>query len=544
MIKTDLSYNPYTMKTEVKFNGHAPRINSLVEKYDKLMLQEWIKLVPKIFYDEMNGYDFELEYSGTKADYEELEESFKKAGVTEKQVRLVLKKEILGREETSVKVEQLLQWLEEHRNRKFEYDGFKEKNAEVLDVSYPYIVIHGNAEIVPALADLHFVIENISSIEELENTILINIPILYCVKLESKSVLQNELKLLIKRQDVKQEQLFFIVSEGLCEETVARVLRDLGIKYPQIVSQVDDERILKYMKVYPISTYICHALNVLRKEANELEIRVKAETEAATETNREIYNRIERMDQELELLKNAWDKFEQRDNLIIPSKMLDAKKQLMNKIANWRNRKTKISDYSNAKQYAMMFNTDAHSFYVEYIRSIRTEQDKIKNEIFNKYADWYKSGNAALGFVVKEGNYTVVKEQEIPSFDEELLKMRDEQYVEAKDDLLVYLFKGQSPAEKKKVLEQIWDYQEWRNYVANIIGAEADKVPIEAFEILKEYTEFLANEYMRQLKNLIEQKIIERDREKLLLSKEEQMLQEDNEWVVNLIDQICKIERG
>ena len=33
MAKAELSYNPYLMETEVKFNGRSPRINSLVEKH-------------------------------------------------------------------------------------------------------------------------------------------------------------------------------------------------------------------------------------------------------------------------------------------------------------------------------------------------------------------------------------------------------------------------------------------------------------------------------------------------------------------------------
>ena len=65
MVKANLSYNPYLVKTEIKFNNNKPRINSLVEKYQNEKLQSWIQQLPQIFHDEMNGYDFDLLFKGT-----------------------------------------------------------------------------------------------------------------------------------------------------------------------------------------------------------------------------------------------------------------------------------------------------------------------------------------------------------------------------------------------------------------------------------------------------------------------------------------------
>ena len=88
MVKAELSYNPYMSETEIKFNGQRPRINSLVEKYQNHLLQDWIDKVPGIFYDEMNGYGFVLEFSGTKTDYDDLKNAFTNVGITEDQVDL------------------------------------------------------------------------------------------------------------------------------------------------------------------------------------------------------------------------------------------------------------------------------------------------------------------------------------------------------------------------------------------------------------------------------------------------------------------------
>ena len=40
MVKAELSYNPYLQETKIRFNGRSPRVNSLVEKYQKEKLQD------------------------------------------------------------------------------------------------------------------------------------------------------------------------------------------------------------------------------------------------------------------------------------------------------------------------------------------------------------------------------------------------------------------------------------------------------------------------------------------------------------------------
>lgn len=92
MINAELSYNPYLMETQIRFNGQAPRVNSLVEKYQDMNLQGWINKIPKIFYDEMNGFYFELDFSGTQLDYEDLCNAFRRIWITEESVPIVHKK--------------------------------------------------------------------------------------------------------------------------------------------------------------------------------------------------------------------------------------------------------------------------------------------------------------------------------------------------------------------------------------------------------------------------------------------------------------------
>lgn len=38
MVKANLSYNPYLVKTEIKFNNNKPRINNMVHQLDLLSI--------------------------------------------------------------------------------------------------------------------------------------------------------------------------------------------------------------------------------------------------------------------------------------------------------------------------------------------------------------------------------------------------------------------------------------------------------------------------------------------------------------------------
>ena len=125
MVKAELSYNPYLLETEVAFNGNPPRINSLVEKYRNSKLQEWMNEVPAYFRDEMNGYDFELVFSGTELDFEEVKQSFLRAGVGKNRVKITQGKPLVSRRDKAVEIDGLLEWLDANPSRKFDWATFR-----------------------------------------------------------------------------------------------------------------------------------------------------------------------------------------------------------------------------------------------------------------------------------------------------------------------------------------------------------------------------------------------------------------------------------
>ena len=145
MVKAELIHNPYLLITTVKFNGHSPKINCQIEKYEHQPLKNWVKKVPEIFFDEMNGYDFELYFTGTVPDYNEVKAAFESVGVTQEQVQLFHKKEIEDSITKSAEIDALLEWFRHNPNRRFAFDEFWEINKETFEVSSPLIVIGGTA---------------------------------------------------------------------------------------------------------------------------------------------------------------------------------------------------------------------------------------------------------------------------------------------------------------------------------------------------------------------------------------------------------------
>ncbi len=124
MVKAELSYNPYLLETVITFNGSKPKINSLVEKHLSDTLQSWIASLPDIFYSEMNGWDFDLDFVGTKVDFEALQMAFDAARVGRSSVRIFHKNELECAERKSEVISALIDWLKENPNRRFSLSDF------------------------------------------------------------------------------------------------------------------------------------------------------------------------------------------------------------------------------------------------------------------------------------------------------------------------------------------------------------------------------------------------------------------------------------
>ena len=71
MKKVTIKYNPYLVSTQIKVDGQSPKPNSSLN-VQNCRLQEWVEKLPQILMDEYRDTNFELTFTGTEADFEDI----------------------------------------------------------------------------------------------------------------------------------------------------------------------------------------------------------------------------------------------------------------------------------------------------------------------------------------------------------------------------------------------------------------------------------------------------------------------------------------
>lgn len=543
MIKAELDYNPYLNETKIKFNGNDPRINSLVEKYLESKLQSWINEVPKIFHDEMNGYDFDFLFSGTELEYEELKRSFSNAKVTEDEVRLLHVNKLESRRQKVERIEQLLTWFENNQNNRFDYESFIVQNNELIKDSYRYVVLHAELQNVPKLEKYEIEIECIMDISELESTNLKNTPIMIYVNQNVLPLLQNELKLLLSRSDITNDQLFFYIDKNLNLTIVERTINDLGVTNPQIIKSIDDDLVLKYFNVYPISEYISEMIKVLNTVHRDIGNSLFEENKKVEISNRNVHEKIDKLDESMNLLKNAINKFEDKEELFLSDKYQYLINNFEKKLSKWRSRKTKIQSYYDAKENALELSYNTKEWLNDFKKELEILEERIRVEIYNKHNDWYVLGNHKINYHTKvflEGNQKKLDTDN--NLVEELMELKHEDWVTPDKGLFAQIF-ATTEVDEEPVLQTTWIISEWKTHITNIVNPIIESTIMNSITRISNYTSTLDEDYKFILNEILQDEI--KDKEKLIeqLSSEERQLEIDYIWLSNFKEQLTKIER-
>lgn len=542
MINAELSYNPYLKETQIKFNGQPPRINSLVEKYQDLPLQSWINRIPKIFYDEMNGYYFELDFSGTELDYEMLCNTFRKAGITNKIVPIIHKGGLEDRITKQKRIDSLLIWLEKQQNQRFDYDAFRAENSDLFDGGYSYIYLHGRGLDEASLEDIDISIEYVDSVEELNNTDLSYTPILIYITEKTLPALSFELDYFKSRDRISENQLFFMIG-GMLDKTITeRIIRDLGVTNPQIVETPTDEIIRKYIEVYPITEYVINALIKLRETAVSIGVDIDIDNKQYAVTNREAQEEIDRINAMLDRLKTADQFFREYPDSLSTMNTDEMKTELLNKINRWRKNRTKIYKQDEASAAAKEFEKSVNQWLKNFATEVKNEtNDKVigirkdfEAEYLKTLYDDYRS--STLDVVIPDMEM-------IEPFAPALLEMKEKRYVEAKEDLFGIFFKQRQAEEKEMVLETTYEYNVWREYVAKLVNEAADKYVTLLGNIFKRYSEALKENYQGHIDRAVLQELSKKQNAESHMSEDAKKLQADNDWLHHFNEQRLAIER-
>ena len=543
MVQAELIYNPYLLETEVRFNGKPPRINSLVEKYQGEKLQTWVNDIPSIFYDEMNGYDFELDFSGTDLDFEELKKSFARAGVGKDLVQLFHKGELKSRHEKSVAIDNLLKWIAENPNRKFDTKAFREKNKDLFESAYSFVVIGGSVTTDKLFEDLDISAENVESIDELRKTDLHSTPVLLYLDRKTAGALQYNLTGLLKRSDITQEQLFFMISPVLGNKA-ERVIRDLGVREPQIVASQDDPGIYRYLELFPESEYIYDAIKAFHEKAEKLGTVLEEENRQSENTNKDIHEKIKELDDILSRLKAANDLFLNKENLDLPRELSRAKTDFINEINRWKIKKTKITKTEEARTLSYEFESEVFQLF-----------DRFKEAVDHSYAiqcaalmarceKWFRSAHYREDYKIQGVEPAILSKCMVQRIADELINIKEEQYVMPKEVFFGKLFKGAEETPQKPVLETTYYYEKWRTYATEIVEPVANNMIQEAYANLQVLYEQLSAAYIEHIGHLLKDVSEEKEQVASQLSEDERLLQDDNDWHTTFCDKLRDIERS
>ena len=541
MVKAALSYNPYLQETQIRFNGQAPRINSHVEKYMDKKLQTWIHELPLIFRDEMNGYDFELEFTGTKLDYEELKRSFSNAGVSDAQVHIFHKNELDERDDKLKKIDQLLTWLDETSNRRYNIKTVRSENYDLLDADYEYIILHGRVTDSSTFDTLHISIENVDHIEELNDTNLHNIPILYVIDKDSVVLMKKDLRALQKRADISYDQIFFRISPSLSEEKIVREISDLGIPDPQVVQSADDPAVIKYFELFPFTDYIRDTVKLFKGQIISLREGLTAEINETKSENREQYQQIDQLDTENACLKESLDKFINPDRTDFSTFFQSPVDDVKNKITGWRNNKTKITRPEEAVKVSREFDRYIQILYQDYLRKMHMILSRSAKTVQVQMRNWYEIANADKDFIaerIPSPDYTF---DSIPQIQNELLNLKEEAYVTPKEDILGKFFKQSTDSQTESVLETTFYYAWWRTYALSKTEPYLYNIYTTCVEKLNSYFDQLASVYKEHLLTLVGEKEAAKYSLSTQLSKEELLLQNDSDWLIKFSDMVKAI---
>ncbi len=544
MVRVEFDYNPYLMEYKIRFNDKEPRINSLIEKYDKSPLQTWINSVPDILYNEMNGYDFDLEFIGTSMDYEEIKKAFEQKGIADDDVRVIFSRKMESRTEKLKDIKELCSWLENNRNRRFDYDEFKNEKQDIFECNNPIIII-GDVQ----LGDFHFEnaetsVEIVETIKKLEDTELINIPIIIETDQISRQELQSEIRYVLENSSIIDDQVFFFVSNKENYNAFSRVFTDLGIKNPQIISGLDDMRIRSFYEYYPISDYIRRFLSAMRCKVTELENDLCKEKEESEKNNGVVIKKISSIEAHIIRIKSVISALNFIRGTTVKLDCDAITDEIIDGISTWKNKKTIIPNYSDAVVYASQFENEAKRLYNQFIEELKAITLDKKQKLLDECSVKYLSASGRNS--VKKIELLQLSDDDgfLSDIKDLLVRIKDERYEKPREGVLDAFFRSSSAGESEKILVITYSCQEWRQFVLDKVTPQIKKAIVERTDEVNDFCKSLNTQYIAKLEELLEEKIKEKDDISGQLSEDIQILQRDSDWLTVFDDKLEKIERN
>ena len=547
MVKVNIEYNPYIMDFKAKFNGKEPRINSLVEKYQKTPLQIWIKDIPHILYDEMNGYDFDLEFIGPDLEYDDLVSSFRCTGISVDEVRCTHTKSLECRKDKLKHIQELNEWFDNNANSRLNLESFKMENQDIFDNSHSIIII-GDTN----LGDFEFEnanvsVEVIADIKELDNTKLKDIPIVVDAEIMSIRDFQNTILYIIQNNtDVNQEQFFIYVRSIEKSDMYKRLLIDIGLKKSRIINSINAPSLQRYFEYYPVSDYIRNYLYVIRKKVDELKTDMDIEKEESEKANGEAMSQIMMIEDHISAIKDAIVSLDDINKTVMSPEWDSSKNQMLEIITNWKIKKTKIMSDEEAFKLAGQFEEEVKYEWSKFIEEVTSITVESKNVITRQCTELYDKATRSQSPKYPCNTSFDSYKNSFDGLKYELIKINEQSYEKPKDGFINAFLKeiASSNDNKETVLVTTYPCQKWREYVVEFITPIIDKVIEERNAEIKQHCSDKTMYYMDKLINLLDEREGDKVDFSKRLSSDIQILQKDSDWLNELIEKLEMIERS
>lgn len=558
MVSAELIHNPYLLETTARFNGRKPKVNSAIERFEGRPLVEWADNVPQTFQDEMNGLDFDLSFTGTEADYQRINKAFTDQGISvldvssshsqessttnmsAYDVRLTHKDSLEDVNTKRREIEDLLAWLNSHRNRWFEYDEFIAANSEALDGTVPYIIVNEN----PIQLELQSVsVETVDSARyDLASTELVDTPVLFMVNPKNRTQFRDELRYVLNRRDIDQGQLFFLIHPSMNQDRAIRIIADLGVESPQVVERPDDPAVVQYLDDFPRLRHVRRSVQVFRSVTKEVEsILEKVDTKSAV-TNANRIKQIEKLDSEVEKLRDTQRRIGEINPFEGQDAVADLYQQFEDHVVKWRNRKTGVTGQEQIWKAAGDYDFDLRGWVSEtemgLLAIMQSEQQRIEDVITDTFC---AATNLSSVPSVEPPAFSYMIG--IPNVIDALISQTGMEKVVPKNDFFGLFGPAPSSDSGTEYVEAA-SYDVWRTTVRGMLMPVVRKVVETCRQQLASYHAALIEAYERRLDTLIEKLLNAKDSLTATLSDEERMLEEDKDWLSQFKDRLNAIERN
>lgn len=544
MVKVELKYNPYVLETKVYFNGQLPKINSQIEKFENKRLFVWSDRLLDILYSEMNGYDFDLDFSGTKADYEKIKYLIEKNHLNS-EIRLNFVNRLEEAAKKCRRFKEMITWLRRSSIEEFHFLEFWEINQEyMIENNLLYVLVDKKVADF-SIEDLDVNVESIDSISQLPENIGFY-PVLLVLDADKEAEFRQNLLALLQRKDLIADQIFILISENVNLAYYIRLINDLGLTQPQFIHSIDSPLIYDYFENYVRIDFLFKALKILETQKDMTSSKLDQKFETMKQNNREIFEKISKLDKEIADIQSAIEQFENWHLVMYKNEFEKLYVQLNETITHWKSRTKQIRNDSEAEKMTKELQGLTEKSLFEFKNAAnRLFEDKLV-ELMNIFSRLYKDSNIQDSFYVRSKNELIISKYEVNNFSEKLKVLRQERLVPKEDifGLINRIVKNEQNKIQELVPDISYDLDKFREIACNETLPIAQNLLIDIENRLQSIQLYIVDEYKTHLSTILNEKLLEKANAANQLSATEKHLQDKKDWLIEFSGQLSEIERG